>query len=89
MIEHILIISLSVIFILYTAEKWGLITYYENHRKKWMPEYCQWCFSFWLCLISSVIIHISLDASILVSLLLIPASVTLTRVIDGVIQRYL
>jgi len=43
---YIFILAVVVLFVKYIPDGW--IEYYSLHRKKWMPDYCQVCFVFWL-----------------------------------------
>lgn len=38
--------------LLMCSQKWGLLTLYELHRRKWMPpNYCVFCIGFWFSFI--------------------------------------
>jgi hypothetical protein len=41
-------IGFTVSFMIILSNKWEILDYYEMIRKKWMPERCEFCLSFWL-----------------------------------------
>lgn len=43
------------------ADRMGIISYYEIHRKKWMPAVCEFCFFFWMHLIMWTFINQKYD----------------------------
>lgn len=85
MIELILIVSLINTFVITTLAKWGVLDKYEERRKLWMPKYCEWCLSFWSSLVfMSLINGLSFE-----TLLLSCGCVTLTKIVNAAIYKYL
>lgn len=52
MLEFIIITGLSIAGLLFCLTKWGVLSWYQVYRKKWMPEAdCYFCISSWLAII--------------------------------------
>lgn len=48
--EMIVLVALALFNtgLLILASKWGISEYYQLHRRRWMPEYCEFCTFFWM-----------------------------------------
>lgn len=42
--------------LIYLAEKWEIIKFYELYRRKWMPKTCYFCLLFWLAYFQQILI---------------------------------
>lgn len=58
--------------LLYIAEKWEIIKWYELNRKSWMPKKCYFCLLFWIsCIEFSFIIFDAPGISIIMEIIMI------------------
>lgn len=47
MISSLLVAAFLLQGIVICLRKWNIIPAYELHKKRWMPDWCTFCFGFW------------------------------------------
>ena len=53
-----LIFACVISFITIIFMKWGIIDLYETYRKRWMPPWCEFCFAWWLSVLTSTLMFV-------------------------------
>lgn len=53
-LKSLILLSLINTAFLIIAGKWGIISWYQSHRAKWMPSDCNFCCFFWMAFIELV-----------------------------------
>lgn len=56
MIEYTIGISLFTCTLMICFQKWGVLEYYESHKKTWMPKRCDFCIGFWISFFLTIIV---------------------------------
>lgn len=56
-LEILVLLSLFNVAILILATKWGLVTWYQLHRPKFLPQSCNFCLFFWLAFLQMMLMH--------------------------------
>ena len=85
MIEKIILVSLSNLFIYNTLVKWNVDLWYDRIKKpKFFPQsFCLWCMCFWTSLLQSSIFYSNIIDSIYITI----CSTTLTYYFNEYIRN--
>lgn len=74
---HSLYFAALAAFSLRLLGKWGVINWYEIHRRRWMPRDCTLCFGWWFGILACLIFGLlwGFDLHLLACLPVIPVFV--------------
>lgn len=53
----LIVLALANNSILMSFYKWRLMERYDLHKRRWMPEWCDFCFFFWAGMIEEILLR--------------------------------